>query len=47
MATCPKCHKFFKVMEDELPESHGCPYCRFVPEWHETPDVEADILEEE
>lgn len=29
MATCPKCHKVFKVMEDELPDA--CPYCRYRP----------------
>lgn len=29
MATCPKCRKHFRVMEDELPESHGCPFCGY------------------
>jgi len=29
MAKCPKCHKRFRVMDDEMPESHGCPYCNY------------------
>ena len=35
MATCEKCHKHFKVMEDELPESFSCPYCNYTQEEEE------------
>ena len=29
MARCPRCSRHFRVLEDELPESHGCPFCGF------------------
>ena len=35
MATCPKCRRHFRTLEDEE-GMHECPRCGYAP-WHEEP----------
>ena len=44
MATCCKCGKYFRVMEDEDPLTFNCPKCGYNPyEWEDTEEDEENI----
>lgn len=38
MATCPKCRRHFRTLEDEE-GMHECPRCGYAP-WHDEPEYE-------
>lgn len=40
MANCPRCKKYFRVLEDESPESHYCPKCGYMPQGTQEKDEE-------
>ena len=51
MPTCPKCHRHFRVLEDEDDGQHGCPRCGYgdhddyddvIPEDSDTEDDYSD-----
>lgn len=47
MPTCPKCRTYFRVLEDELPESHGCRKCGYMPTALENCQVCGKVLSDD
>ena len=41
MATCPRCRRHFRTLEDEE-GMHDCPYCGYPPYEEEDEDLDAE-----